>query len=257
MKIFSSIALVFSMFSRLPTPKVEWKPENMRYMMAGFPLIGVVIGLLLFAWGAVCRFFGFGTALTACGLTLLPIAVTGGIHLDGFCDTVDALSSHADPKRKCEILKDPHSGAFAIIGLGAYLLLYFSLCCELLLSNKVLALLLCAHFLSRVISAFSVVCLPCENGSGTLHSFADAAHKKVVCIVLLLMLLGCSAAMLTLSPIGGALMLDSAAICFLWLAHIAKKEFGGMRGDLAGYFLQLCELISLVMIVMSRKGGWL
>lgn len=257
MKILSSILLAFSMFSRLPTPKVEWKPENMRYMMVGFPLIGGVIGLLLLVWTQICQIFMFGTALTACGLTLLPIAVTGGIHLDGFCDTVDALSSHAEPKRKCEILKDPHAGAFAIIGLGAYLLLYFALCCELLISNRIIALLLCSHILSRVLSAFSVVSLPCENGSGTLHSFADAAHKKAVSVILWFMFFGCVTAILMLSPIGGALMIISASSCFWWLSQIAKKEFDGMRGDLAGYFLQLCELLSLAMIVISVKGGWL
>lgn len=257
MTILRSVALAFAMFSRLPVPRVDWDARNMRYMMAGFPLVGAVIGLLLFGWAAVCRWLDLGAVLTACGLTLLPVGVTGGIHLDGFCDTVDALSSHADPKRKCGILKDPHMGAFAAIGLTCYLLLYFSLCHALVLSRRALLLLLCVPILSRVLSAFSVISLPCGGGAGTLHSFADAADKRAVFGVLCFLLAVCAAVMLAVSPAGGILILLAAAGCFWRLARVAQKEFGGMRGDLAGWFLQLCELLCLGMLVISQKGGWL
>ena len=37
MKLLRSIALAFSMFSRLPVPKVDWNEENMRYMICALP----------------------------------------------------------------------------------------------------------------------------------------------------------------------------------------------------------------------------
>jgi adenosylcobinamide-GDP ribazoletransferase len=40
---------------------------------------------------------GFGRILFAAGFTLLPVIVTGGIHLDGFCDTTDALAAMPPP----------------------------------------------------------------------------------------------------------------------------------------------------------------
>ena len=49
-----------------------------------------------------------------------PVLVTGGIHLDGFLDTADALSSWQPWEKKLEILKDSHAGAFAIIMGCAY-----------------------------------------------------------------------------------------------------------------------------------------
>ena len=58
-------------------------------------------------------------------MTALPVLVSGGIHTDGFIDTVDALSSYGDKEKKLEILKDPHTGAFAIIGAIMYYLLFF------------------------------------------------------------------------------------------------------------------------------------
>ena len=31
---------------------------------------------------------------------MIPVAVTGGIHLDGFADTIDAVSSYKDREKK-------------------------------------------------------------------------------------------------------------------------------------------------------------
>lgn len=42
-----------------------------------------------------------------------------------FCDTTDALSSHQPRERKLEILKDSHTGAFAVIWCAVYFILYF------------------------------------------------------------------------------------------------------------------------------------
>ncbi len=53
-------------------------------------------------------------------MTLIPVFVSGGIHLDGFMDTMDALGSWGDKEKKLEILKDSHNGAFAVIGICCY-----------------------------------------------------------------------------------------------------------------------------------------
>ena len=40
---------------------------------------------------------------------------------------------------------------------------------------------------------------------------------------------------------------------FFWYRRMAMREFGGVTGDLAGYFLQVCELASLIWIVVWQK----
>ncbi|MDR1217515.1 MAG: adenosylcobinamide-GDP ribazoletransferase, partial [Oscillospiraceae bacterium] len=99
MKFIKPIIIAFSMFSRIPMPTVDWDGGNMRYMMCAFPLVGAVIGLLVWGFGALCVSFGFGVFLRAAGLTVIPIAVTGGIHLDGLCDVADALVGGTDAAR--------------------------------------------------------------------------------------------------------------------------------------------------------------
>ena len=58
----------------------------------------------------------------AVALVLVPVIVTGGIHVDGLLDTSDALSSWRDREKRLEILKDSHAGAFAVITACVYFL---------------------------------------------------------------------------------------------------------------------------------------
>ena len=101
------------MFSALPMPQFDWNEKNMRYALCAFPLVGVVCGAL---W-CICGVLPLPAAARAAGFCLVPVWVTGGIHLDGYADTCDALSSYGDTAKKLEILKDPHCGAFAVIRL--------------------------------------------------------------------------------------------------------------------------------------------
>ena len=124
MVVLETVCVAFAMFSALPVPHVDWNERNMRYAMAAFPLVGAVIGAL---W-CVCGLLPLPDMLKAAGFCLIPVAATGGIHLDGFADTSDALSSYGDREKKLAILKDPHCGAFAVIRLCGYFVLYFALC---------------------------------------------------------------------------------------------------------------------------------
>ncbi|HBG11300.1 MAG TPA: adenosylcobinamide-GDP ribazoletransferase, partial [Clostridium sp.] len=87
-------------------PQLEWTTERMKYAMCFFPLIGAVIGLLEFAVYLGCNALGFRNLGQILPI-VIPILVTGGIHMDGFLDVVDARSSYGDRKKKLEILKDP------------------------------------------------------------------------------------------------------------------------------------------------------
>ena len=120
--MISTVIVAFSMFSAIPMPQTEWTNKSMRYALCAFPLIGAVIGALVCLWRFVCLRMEFSEWILAAGICVLPVLVTGGIHLDGFCDTADALASHQDTEKKLQILKDPHMGAFAAIWLGLSLI---------------------------------------------------------------------------------------------------------------------------------------
>lgn len=141
------------MFSKIPVPRADWDKENMRYMMCFFPLIGVVIGVLLQGLGFLCTWLFFGDTMRGAAFVLLPILVTGGIHMDGFLDTTDALSSWQPREKKLEILKDSHAGAFAIIMGCAYFVLALGVWSEMDL--KALPVLGLIFVVSRTLSSLA------------------------------------------------------------------------------------------------------
>ena len=252
MRALRSVLMAFSMFSRLPVPRTAWEPDNMTYMLAAFPLIGCAIGLLLWGWLWVCGALSIGTALSAAGMTLLPVAVTGGVHLDGFCDTMDALASHAEPQRARAILKDPHAGAFAVIGVCAYFLLYFALCTELAPQRRFLCCFL--PVLSRAVSGFAGVCFPVAD-KGLLHDFSASADKRTSLGILIAWFVIGAAAMLCFDALAGAAAAIAAAACCAIVYRMSGRRFGGMSGDLAGYLLQTAELSMLACVVLFGKAG--
>lgn len=250
--LLRSIAMAFSMFSVVPMPTVEWKKENMKYMLCALPLVGVLIGAALWVWHILCRWLSLGNVLFAAGMTLIPLALSGGIHLDGFCDTVDALSSHAAPERKREILKDSHAGAFAIIFTAAYFLLYFALCTELERVWPVIMIAGIHHVFARAIGALAGVAFPASGSNGMLAAFRDGASKRAVWVLLVWCVI-CAAVLIVLSPVSGAFCALAAVVLLVGLRAMAQKEFGGMSGDLAGYLITLSELVLLACFIFAEK----
>ena len=129
--VFKSVTVAFSMYSRIPMPRFRWETEDMRYHLCFFPWVGGVIGILEYLWFlGVARFEIGPTAATLIALSI-PILVTGGFHLDGFMDTCDALSSWRTREERLRILSDPHIGAFAVIRLALFGLIYGAALSEL------------------------------------------------------------------------------------------------------------------------------
>ena len=257
MKTFLNSTLVaFSMFSSIPVPqkRIRWDADGMKYMMASFPLVGVLIGAVVYAWVWFAGWLGLPGILVSLGLTLIPIALTGGIHLDGLADTSDALGANTTPERRREILKDPRAGAFAVIGIGVYLIAFFGLTLsfDVSLPNVVL---LCAGFvMSRAMSGLAVVSFP-SAGDGTAKMFRDAASKRSLVILTVFMALCLAAASLLMffdriAPLSFVLWYFVQGGCFFYLKRMARRKFGGMSGDLAGWFLQINELLQLGVIVV-------
>ena len=165
-------------------------------------------------------------------------------------DTMDALGSCGDRQKKLEILKDSHSGAFAVMGMGCYLVWSLGIWSEL--TEEMLAPAACIYVISRALSGYSVVTFPAAKDSGLARTFQDRAQKRTVQITSVLWLLAGAALMLwtdARASIGAAI----GVFCsWVYYRRICRKQFGGVTGDLAGFFLQVSELAMLTgMVVMQ------
>jgi len=251
MRVISSMVIAFATYSRIPMPQVEWSEENRRYTMCFFPLIGAACGLVLWGWLWLCDTLGLGAFLRGAVGALLPIWVTGGIHMDGFMDTCDAMASWQTRERRLEILKDSHVGAFAVLGCACGLLLSAGLMSEAELRHA--PMLLCAFVLSRALSAWAMAVFPGARPSGMLDAFARTAHQRMVTLSSGAYVLLCAAVWVLLGGWLAAACAAAAALCLAYYRHMACKHFGGVTGDLAGWFLQVTEWTLMAVIVLGGK----
>ena len=230
-QLWNSFKIAFSMYSRIPVPGSEWTKEHMKYTLCFFPAVGVIVGLLVICWSDFSRFLDFGMPARTAGLTLIPVIVTGGIHMDGFMDTADALGSFRGREKKLLILKDPHCGAFAVLSCVCYFLAYGGAVSEIGRGN--LLILAWGFVLSRALSAFSIASFPMAKETGLA-----AGSAAVMCF---------------LNPAAGLLCIGGAVLSFVWYYRISMKQFGGITGDLAGWFLQICELSAAICLAVIEK----
>lgn len=257
-----SCIIAVSMYSKIPMPGVEWTKERMAYVMCWFPVVGLLEGAVLGLWFWLgVNVFRFTRLFTALAGAALPLLVTGGIHMDGYLDTMDALHSYGDRAKKLDILKDPHIGAFAVISLAVYMLLYTGIFYEytsLLAVNQpfrgVFYLLPGVIFtMERSLSGLSVVAFPPAKKDGLAAGFAGAAKKQAEKPALLAWAAICAAASGLAGKYGlicGLAVLSLQLLVFAWYYRMSQREFGGVTGDLAGCFLQICEAVSFGGIVL-------
>ncbi len=227
MKIFRWLAVTFSMYSKIPMPRFEWKDDDMAHSLNFFPVVGAVIGGVICLLNCISPICELPVAVRIMLTILIPIIITGGFHVDGFMDTEDAMNSYASKEKKLEILKDSHIGAFAVISLVKWLLAYASAITAILLSKR-FNLKLC------VILGMT---------------FVISRGLTVGCLTVQLIL--ASVAVLYMNIFYGAVVLVAFALYTLYYRYKVYKAFGGVTGDTAGFFLTTSEVVSAVMLAIG------
>ena len=252
MNILKTIAAAFSMFSAIPMPQFEWDKGIMRNLLAAFPLIGAAIGVACWLWEGLGSMLAFPPLLQGAVLCLIPVWLTGGIHLDGYADTCDALASHREPARKQEILKDPHVGSFAVLRLCGWFVLTWALWSALPVYRP--GLILSGFCLSRLLSALAITVFPMAKDTGLAHTFAENTDKVRMRAFLLTGTVLVSVLMY-LGGVEGIAMTGSAFAVFGYYYRMSRIEFGGISGDLAGWFLIQAEKWMLTALVVTEYTG--
>lgn len=241
-KILKSIAVAFSLYSIIPMPRWKWESEDMEDQLIFFPLVGAVIGVIQWFWMWIVRRAGIGVPAYAAVAAAIPLLVTGGFHLDGYLDTMDGIHSWKPKEEKLMIMSDPHIGAFSVVWGGIWFLLFYAGASELK-PGRAFAAWCLSFVLSRAFSGLGVVTIPSAKKEGMLQTFAGTAQKRRVRTALVIELCICVCLMGLLGSIAGLIMAAAGAAVFLWYRSWSMRKFGGITGDLAGFFLCMCELV--------------
>ena len=248
--LLKSMAITFAMYSKLPVKNFEWTKENMKYCLLFLPLVGLIEGICLILFVMFFDRIAVNQFLKAALITAFPVIYTGGVHMDGFLDTMDALGSNQSREKKLEILKDSNSGAFAVIGGIIYFLLYFASIISFKNITQIYILAI-SYILIRAYSALSLLVFKNARGSGLAYEFSSKSSLYTNRIVLFICIIVCSLIIMYINLHLGIICTIAVYMVFLYYRVKSFDEFGGVTGDLAGYFLQLSELVTVLILAIA------
>jgi adenosylcobinamide-GDP ribazoletransferase len=234
-----SIIAAFQFLTIFPTLiKRMFTSREMGRAVAWFPLVGVVLGLALYAVNVLAEMV-FPTSVSA-ALTLFAwIIFTRAFHLDGFMDTCDGLFGGWTPERRLEIMKDSRMGAFGVAGGILVLLTEYA---ALQSSANLFPALMLSTTLGRWASPLVIYAFPYarEDGLG-IEMKRNVSLREIVMATLI----AAATVWLVSSWLGFALMLGAAVIGFL-VAFYAMRLLPGLTGDIYGAVTILVEMLVLV-----------
>ncbi len=223
--------------------------------IAGFaPIVGLLIGGILLLVGVVL-FSITSPLLMAAIVVALWIWITGALHLDGAMDMADGLGC-MDQKRRLDIMRDPHSGAFGIMtAIVIVLLKTAALAQDVAMAERteILALPLVCGW-ARWGQLTTIIRFPYlrAEGKGKLHKASIQGVRDA--LPSLFILLGCQ-----LIPyfsgdfsLQQTLMMPIVALFFSWgFGTWISGKFGGHTGDTYGAVVEWTETVLVCFLALT------
>jgi adenosylcobinamide-GDP ribazoletransferase len=243
---FNRLLLALQFLTRLPVPSVQpFDARELSRSAAWFPFVGIVIGVFVAgaAWCGAHVDVWLGALL---GLVMW-IWITGGLHLDGLADLVDALgASHRDPERFLAVLRDPHIGAFGVLALiiatAAKLIL-------ITLAVRTGSMFICGLPLIAAWARWGALIwsntLPAlTSGHAERFAWRKSTMPAIFWLCVLLLMSAAFAPALLIAPV----------LVLAW-RYFLRIRVGGMTGDCLGAGIEITESVLLLSLVCARSAG--
>ena len=256
-KYFKGFLMAISMFTVIPLPRYEWDDEGGKNIMKFYPAIGLIVGLIWYGVFRLLNLLGASIMVITAITLITPFILTGMLHLDGYMDVCDALLSRRDKQEKLRILKDPHTGAFAVISVvmlfvvnfsGVYTVISNSIKDNAINNINTSAVgLILIPIISRSLMGYLLLSKESMKGS-SLGAFFKQGTGKVDRFILLSSLIISSIISIFIFKIYGVIMSLAMILVSTFLVNSAAKEFDGMSGDSAGYGLVIAETIGVLIL---------
>ncbi len=220
-------------------------PRELGKSVAYFPLVGLLIGLLLFGLQRPLEAV-FPAAVGAAILLGAWTLCSGALHFDGFVDAVDGLLGGRTTDDRLRILRDESVGAFAVAAGGTLLLLKFG---ALSVIGAKPAALIAAPLLGRWVMSAAVALYPYARAAGLGRAMKENSGWQ--------QFVGASAftaaALAALAPLAG-IAATAAAVAVVglgaWLlVRFTLRRIPGLTGDVYGALCEVAETLCLVTLV--------
>ncbi len=237
-------ALRFLTIVPLPAAKNP-QPAQLARSMAFFPAVGFLIGFVsLWAYALVIPWLPSSPAHLV--LIVLPIFLSGGLHLDGLADCCDGIFGGRSRADVLRIMKDSHIGTFGAAAIMLMLLAKYEFVKAVPNKAAVYLLALTAGRWAQVVLSFA---LPAASETGLASAVARQVGARELGIASVFLF----AVTLLAGWTGFAALLW--ALMILWaLGWFFRAKAGGITGDLLGASSEIVELTILVAASMAGKG---
>lgn len=237
------IALQF--LTRLPV-NILSKPDetSTANSLLYYPLVGLIIGVLLASLAWVLR---DAPILLSAGLLLVVwVLITGGLHLDGLADSLDAWAGGlGDSERTLAIMKDPNCGPAGVVAIVLLLLLKFA-ALHTILQTENLIILLLAPVLGRTILLLLFITTPYVRTNGLGTAIVSHLPRKLLMLVFVVTLV----AVFFVAGMSGLWLITIMLLVFILSRVLMMQRIGGMTGDVAGALVEVTEVSVLVSAVL-------
>jgi len=214
--------------------------------MAFYPLVGAAIGGVLAGVAALLHWSGVSASapmLSAAIVLALWVALTGGLHLDGWADCCDALFVPVDRARRLEIMKDSRLGGFGSIGLILLLLVKFAALQGVLGKPHATFALVGVVAVARWAAVAGAFWFKSARPGGMGDYFRTGLTRSVLVAATVLGLTAAAALLWRESVVWAAVL-----AAFLAFAFFARSRLGGLTGDVYGGIIELAETAALTVL---------
>ncbi|WP_211748829.1 adenosylcobinamide-GDP ribazoletransferase [Paenibacillus sp. Marseille-Q4541] len=263
-------AAAFKFLSRFPVKlELDFTPDLMKRSTLFYPVVGLSIGIVVFSVAWVSGFL-LPAAPSAVLVLMIWVWLTGGLHLDGWMDSADALLSYRSRERMLEIMKDSRVGAMGVIACVLLLMLKASLLYSLMGEPILMGTAILPFLWSRFFMVYAMVKYDrAREGEGLAGMFAGVQNDllyRVGGVTLLLSLVCCGISMFAVYVDKGVMFswglnMGVTIIAFFiipffiwacgkWAADHISHRLGGLTGDVYGALNEGLEAVGLVMLVV-------
>lgn len=262
------LLLLFTFMTRLPVPtKLEFDSKELGKSMKFFPIVGIVIGIILYAIYMVGYLYIESPLVLAIVVVLAEVILTGGLHLDGLADTFDSIFSYRSKQKMLDIMKDSRLGTNGALALIMYFMLKVGILAAIIGSNKSFyfyfngmlnyagAVILITPVLSRINPVLNCAVSPYAKASGSAKDFVENTTKNGVLIATIIGLVFAGIVGILSGKIIDPLhLVNIIAITMalgLYFSKLIDKKIGGLTGDTLGALLELSSVIILFGLYVS------
>jgi len=234
-----------SFLTVIPLPRRrEVSPEQVGSSLVYFPVVGIIIGLILAGLYWLLRLIL--PSVVVSGLLLIFLVVlTGGLHLDGFVDTCDAIAGHKTPEARRQIMRDSRAGALGMVGVCCLLIVkYVSL--NSVPESLMMATLGLMPVVSRWAMVYAIFAHPYARPSGLGKVFKEMASRRRFVVATLIAV----AVAIALARLPGLIIMLGVWVIAAAMAAYLKGKFSGLTGDTYGAMNEVAEVSVLILVCL-------